>query len=338
MNTTTCVSASCVFAPRDHPGDILSYKVYLTVLFVLQCVIEPVVVVVGVPSNIISCVVFWRQGLGDRMNVCLLALSLVDLCLLLVSMVFSVVYYLGQVDPVKYGGLYDLLLASFTGVCLGFRSASGCITMVIAIERCLCVLFPLKAASLISSFNMAVIMVCIVCLNHLAFLVVPAKFKVVRVNNSSSETAISLSDFYINAGLFVDILENIVMMSVLPLTTFVVTCLSTCLTVVKLRAAMTWRGQTSSSNEKGQGRHTTLTKMLVIVSCVYILTTIPWVVFFVAMLVVDGFSSRGRYYNFYWASAQIAIYLSYMNCSLGFYVYFNRSTRFRRDVFTLFGC
>ncbi|XP_025082457.1 uncharacterized protein LOC112557042 [Pomacea canaliculata] len=155
MNSTARTSG---FAPWDNPRDIMSHQDYLTVVFILQAVIQPVVVVVGVPSNIISCVVFWRQGLGDRMNVCLLALSLVDLCLLLVSVVFSVCYYLGQVDPADYGSLYDLLLAFFSGVYLAFRSASGCITMVIAVERCLCVVFPLKAAYLISSRNMAVIM------------------------------------------------------------------------------------------------------------------------------------------------------------------------------------
>ncbi|PVD27623.1 hypothetical protein C0Q70_12789 [Pomacea canaliculata] len=37
--------------------------------------------------------------------------------------------------------------------------------------------------------------------------------------------------------------DTTIMMSVLPITTFVVTCLSTGLTVVQLRAAMTWRGQ-----------------------------------------------------------------------------------------------
>ncbi|XP_025089797.1 uncharacterized protein LOC112561487 [Pomacea canaliculata] len=253
MNNTECGSDTCGFAPWDDPRDIMSYKDYLTTLFIVQNFLHPVVVVVGVPSNIISCVVFWRQGLGDRMNVCLLTLSLVDLCLLLVSLVYSVGYYLGQLDPVRYGGLYDIILAFAAGVYLGFRSASGCITMVIAVERCTCVVLPLKAASLISSRSMAVIMVCIICLNQVAFFTSPAKLIVVKVNNSSSKLAVAKSAFYINNGKLIEILENIIMMSVVPLTTFLVTCLSTGLTVVKLRAAMTWRGQVTSGSERGQG-------------------------------------------------------------------------------------
>ncbi|XP_025100023.1 uncharacterized protein LOC112567543 [Pomacea canaliculata] len=169
MYNITFVSATSGLARWDNPRDLISYEDYRMSLIILEAVIQPIVVVVGIPSNIISCVVFWHQGLGDRMNVCLLALSLVDLCLLLVSVVFISGYYLEQIDPVTYSSLFDFLLAFVSGVTLGFRSASGCITMVIAVERCLCVVFPLKAASLISSRNMAVIMVFIVCLNQVTF-------------------------------------------------------------------------------------------------------------------------------------------------------------------------
>ncbi|XP_025100080.1 uncharacterized protein LOC112567600 [Pomacea canaliculata] len=284
MNNTTFKTASPSSARWGNSLEILSMQDYQLTLFVLHCVVKPVVVVVvGVPSNIISCVVFWRQGLGDRMNVCLLALSLVDLCFLLVSMAYSVGYYLGQVDPVRYGGVYDLLLAFIAGVNHGFRSASGCITMVIAVERCLCVVFPLKATSLISSRNMAVIMIFIVCFTQIGFFTTPARFVVNRVNNGSSKFVLVASALYTENQAFFNILESIVMMCVLPLTTFLVTCVSTVLTVVKLRAAMTWREQVIRSKDKGQShQHTALTKMLVVVSCVYILTTIPWIVVYLA--------------------------------------------------------
>ncbi|XP_025101695.1 uncharacterized protein LOC112568577 [Pomacea canaliculata] len=335
-NTT---SDSSNFSLWNSAHDIKSFNEYIVTMLVLHCVVKPVVVVVGVPSNIISCVVFWRQGLGDRMNVCLLALSLVDLCLLLVSVVFTVGYYLEQIDSVNYSGLYAFLLAFLYGVNQGFRSASGCITMVIAVERCLCVQFPLKAANLLSSYIMIVIMVCIVCFTQLGFFTAPAASVMVEVTNGSSKFVTTLSEFYINNQVLCDILEGIVMMSVLPLTTFLVTCLSTCLTVVKLRAAMTWRGQvSSSSSDKGQGQQMALTKMLVVVSCVYILTTIPWVIFYMAVLMVEDFSSQGQYNNVYWTSAVIANHLAYINSSISFYIYLRRSTRFRRDVYTLFRC
>lgn len=53
--------------------------------------------------------------------------------------------------------LCGLLYAFISGVGVGFGSTSGCIAMRIAVERCLCVVLLLKAATFISSRSMAVI-------------------------------------------------------------------------------------------------------------------------------------------------------------------------------------
>nr|KAG5688562.1 hypothetical protein BaRGS_002777 [Batillaria attramentaria] len=45
---------------------------------ITNCVLSPILFLVGVPTNIISCLVFYKQGLRDRMNLCLFVLALVD--------------------------------------------------------------------------------------------------------------------------------------------------------------------------------------------------------------------------------------------------------------------
>ncbi|XP_025116134.1 uncharacterized protein LOC112577299 [Pomacea canaliculata] len=330
MTNTSQVKTSLI--PWDNPHDLLSHRDYLLAAFILSCVVKPVVVAVGLPSNIINCVVFWRQGLQDRMNVCLLALSVADLGLITVTALFSVSYYLEQIDPVTYEGLFAYFQTYIAGVGQGFRTASGCITMVIAVERCLCVMFPLKAASLISTRNMSVVMVFIGCFSQVAFFTMPARFVIIKVNSTTSKMGPVSSDLYLKNQVFFTILENIVMMSVVPIATFLIISLSTGLTVVKLRAAMDWRRKFGSSSDESRSQHTAVTKMLVLVSSVYIVTTIPWVIFYLASLTVQEFSLTGQFYNLYMTSIVAVYHLPYINSSVGFFVYFNRSTRFRKDV------
>ncbi|XP_025113408.1 uncharacterized protein LOC112575646 [Pomacea canaliculata] len=335
MNNFSAVPAAPGLIPWDNPHDILTRTQYLVAVYILNCVIKPVVVVIGLPSNIINCVVFWRQGLGDRMNVCLLALSVADLGLITMCAIFGMTYYIERVDPVTWDGLYAFFQAYLTGVGQGFRTASGCITTVIAVERCLCVVFPLKAASLIRTRTMAVMMVFILCFSQAALFTMPARFVVLRVNNTSAKFGLVSSELFMNNQVFFTVLENIVMMNVIPIATFVVVAVCTALTVVKLRAAMTWRKTTSCSSEGGQGQHTALTKMLVLVCCVYILTTIPWVIFYLANVTVHEFSLVGQYYNLYMTSIVTVYYFPYINSSLSFFVFFGRSTRFQKHVLRL---
>ncbi|XP_025082575.1 uncharacterized protein LOC112557110 [Pomacea canaliculata] len=276
------------------PRDLMSYNDYLTMLSVFNCVLKPVIIAVGVPTNVISCVVFWRQGLRSRMNVCLLALVLVDLCFLLVAMAFMVCFFLELIDPVRFDGLYISLQGHIVGVNHGFRIASGCITMVIAVERCLCVLFPLKAASLISSRGMAVIMVGIVCLTQVGYFSMPATYVVRWTNSTPRYVLTKSSDLFMQNQKFFTVLEKIIMMNVVPITTFIITCLTTGLTMVKLTAAITWRGKMSSTSEQGQDRHTAVSKMLVVVCGVYILSSIPCVMVYVSTLVTEEFTLRDR--------------------------------------------
>ncbi|XP_025076140.1 somatostatin receptor type 3-like [Pomacea canaliculata] len=334
MNNTKSVSVTESLLLWNYPNDLLTRSQYLLAVYILNYIIKPVILAVGLPTNVINCVVFWRQGLGDRMNVCLFALSVVDLCMISLSTLFSITYYMEQSDLARYDGIYSYCQIYLSGVGHGFRTASGFITIVIAVERCLCVTFPLKAASLISTRTMRVTMAVIGGVSQMAFVTVPLRLNVVRVTNSTTTVGIISSDMFLKNQVFFTIFENMIMMNVVPLATFIIICVCTALTVVKLRAAFTWRKTTSCSSEGGQGQHTALTKMLVLVCCVYILTTIPWVIFYLATLTWPEFFFASKFYYLYMTSIVTVFYFPYINSSVGFFVYFSRSTRFRQDVNT----
>ncbi|XP_025097953.1 uncharacterized protein LOC112566176 [Pomacea canaliculata] len=58
------------------------------------------VYLIGIPANIINCIVFWRQGLKDRMNLCLFSLAITDLAYLVSELaVLSISSFLSYIDP-----------------------------------------------------------------------------------------------------------------------------------------------------------------------------------------------------------------------------------------------
>lgn len=49
----------------------------------------PLFTLLGLPGNVLNAVVFYRQGLRERINLCLFALAIVDLTAILVFVLFN---------------------------------------------------------------------------------------------------------------------------------------------------------------------------------------------------------------------------------------------------------
>ena len=66
------------FVPRDNPGNVISSEVEDLVHELKDVVFLPILFLIGGPANGINMAVFYKQGLKERINVCLFALSLAD--------------------------------------------------------------------------------------------------------------------------------------------------------------------------------------------------------------------------------------------------------------------
>ena len=65
------VSPETVHVPCDNDGNLLSWRLRLLVEDALYVGILPLLAVGGVLTNVINCVVFFHQGLKDRVSLCL---------------------------------------------------------------------------------------------------------------------------------------------------------------------------------------------------------------------------------------------------------------------------
>ena len=60
-----------LFIPWNNPHNIISVETLLSFEKVITCGVNLILFPIGVPTNLLNCLVFYRQGLRDRMNLCL---------------------------------------------------------------------------------------------------------------------------------------------------------------------------------------------------------------------------------------------------------------------------
>ena len=111
---------------------------------------------------------------------------------------------------------------------------------------------------------------------------------------------LSMTPFYYRHTLLYDVVENTLLMIVLPCVTFTGVTLSTAITVLQLRRAVAWRAGSGTGGDgampaAGLGdREKVVVKMLVVVSCVYIATSAPNVALGLTRLLVPEFLHTRR--------------------------------------------
>lgn len=93
----------------------------------------------GIPGNLMNCLIFFRQGLSSRMNLCLFFLSSVDFTL------HALTFPIGCLRMLSITEHYQKYLQFLFGTMCALKSTSLCYNTVISVERCLCVIFPMTA-------------------------------------------------------------------------------------------------------------------------------------------------------------------------------------------------
>lgn len=327
----TTTFASLVRISENVTNNDISLDTRKTVERVCFAGLTTLACLLGIPANVLNCLVFWCQGLRDRMNLCLFSMALTDFFLLMcVFAIFSISSYVAFYDGTLGEEYYLKTWNWLIGATYGFRLTSGCISMIIAVERCVCVVFPLRAINLIRTSVMGCLLLLCLLLIQGTYFILIFSFRVVYVKSYNYGQWMSVStEFYEENKIIVQSLASILLGTVVPVTTFSTVLIATIITVVKLRISVSWRAQASSSNRDCHRRQMALTWMLVAVSCVYIITMMPFVTWQVAFFVLQDLFYRSGSYNLYHAVNAVVQTCPQINSSVHFLVYYRRSSRFR---------
>ena len=77
------------FVPWDNPDNLVSLEVEAFAERLKGAIVLPLLFLIGGPANVINMAVFYKQGLRERINLCLFALSLADEVYLIQCMFFN---------------------------------------------------------------------------------------------------------------------------------------------------------------------------------------------------------------------------------------------------------
>ncbi|XP_076452287.1 uncharacterized protein LOC143287930 [Babylonia areolata] len=329
------------FIPWDNPDNIISHNVPKVVDFVVGTICLPVLCLVSFPTNVLSMLVFWKQGLKERVNLCLFYLSLVDFLHMLHAFFCNVDrIYLPFMTDDEFGPVFQFIVDHHL---LGFRSLtwlSGFVSMVIACERCFCVVSPLRSQTVLSTRTTGLILAFATVFCVTGSLVNGSRWSLPCIfdplTNTTSKRLLT-SQFYARNRAHLNVLTLFVA-TIQPTTYLTVIVATTIVMSVKLRKMTAWREQSTSSTSAVSSREVALTRMLIAVSLLYIVCSVPNIMLGIGIMFVPGMSFSGRYYNLTICLIDFMEIASYVNATFNFFIYCSLGSKYRNTLHGLCQC
>ena len=328
------------FTPWDNPDNLVSSRVENAVGAAVAVVFLPVLFLVGTPANVVNAVVFWRQGLKERINVCLFSLSIADLAYMVHSFLLNVDrLYLQFAHTPQLGLVFKFIVDHKLVGFRGLSWVSGFLSTLIACERCFCVVSPLRSKTVLRTGTTAVLIVLSSLLILAGFFLVCTRWSIACVfdplTGTVSDTVYG-SEFYTQNRNLLDILDGFVYGLVLPGLYVTIVSVTTVLTSLRLRKMAEWREQTSSASVSS--REVALTRMLIGISVLYVVCTLPILTLGLCILFVPDISLKGRYYNTFNLMVSVFELFSYINASVNFFVYCFLGSKYKETLKEMFRC
>ena len=333
------------FLPWDNPDNIVSAEVEDITRRLKDAILLPMLFLIGGPANVINMAVFYKQGLKDRVNLCLFALSLADELYLIQAMfLYGEQLHLQFTTKERAGPLARFMVNNNLAGFYGFTWVSQFLSAIIASERCLCVLSPLRFQTLLKTRTMSVVIIVINVVVVGFYFIVATRYRIACVFDTASGTVrytSVASEFYRNHPTLINYLDGFVYGAGIPGVVMIVVTTTTIITAMKIRQAALWRSGTISTSSSPSlsisPREVALTKMLIGTSVLFIVCVSPIALFRFAWLFLPEMNTGRRHHNFFLTSLWILEAVSYVNSTFTIFVYYTMGSRYRETFWALFG-
>ena len=328
MNTTI---------PWNNPNNLISLEAEQLFDRIKATIIIPILFLIGFPANCINMAVFFKQGLKDRINLCLFSLALVDLlCVALTFAFHAERLYTQFTDGERIGVVYRYVVNSNLLGLYGIAYGPMFLSVIVSTERCICVLFPLRAQTCIPTKAIAFIIIFGVSVLLFARFAVTAMFQVtcfyeMRTLRFSWQPYVN--DYYFRNKAMINALNSVFYGVLLTIGCPIIVLIMTIITSVRLTQIVRWRSQTSSSlSSKEVG----VTKMLIALSIEFFGLSIPIIVLRVVPVFEPRLRGGGEFANSFYVLAALSEMCSYVSSSVNLFVYYFTGTKFKQTLQGLF--
>nr|KAG5702897.1 hypothetical protein BaRGS_034670 [Batillaria attramentaria] len=310
----------------------------VTIVFVVALI--PLLVLFGVVGNVSSLAVLVQHRMRSTTNMCLAALAVSDLLLLLHSLTFAVYQMYGLSDPAGAWRVRKItypILGAYTNIV--FARITTWLTTMLAVERCIAVYFPIKAKAINSRRGTLLAIILIYVVTALAFLPTFLQYKVIYVTTPQNTTKPVMTysalgqnkAFTVPYGYVLNVLFRFI-----PI--FVLIVVNT-LIILAIRRTGVLRRNISLRDRQGGGvEQNRITKMLVAVSGVFLVCTLPGAVNTIASRSIPDYCRLCPKSNLYQAISTVTFFLETLNSSVNFVIYMVFSRNFKRTYQEMFCC
>ena len=303
----------------------------LSVLFKL--IVNSALGIMGLCTNIINIVVFYKVGLADGVTQNFFILSISDCCLSSLSLTSSVAYILhSEVFDGLGGPEYQAQVVYGASILIGTfpQSVSLVTTVVIAVVRCCCVAIPLRVKLLMTARRqLAVILTftsCSAVLLNYAF----SPSRVIFVHNPLTNASFIL---------IVDLkwYEYTVFSNLSSYIGFIIVITCVIILTISLNKASNFRDKTTVGEQTKDGsREERIIKTVMFLSIVFILCYIPAMVLTMIGRLVEEFSLDGIYSNANLLNLMVMEMFIVINATVNIFIYYFFNTRYRTIFHTTF--
>ncbi|XP_076455793.1 allatostatin-A receptor-like [Babylonia areolata] len=327
--------------PYENSDPFISSDTMYLIRSIFKCYVRQLLAFLGVPGNVVSCAVFFKQGLSDRINLLLFWLAVADLVHMASHLFFVPSCYLSdKIDDYNWAAVTD---AKVTSIKDWSTFVSGSLIMIMSVDRCLSVVIPLKARRLLTYRPMVVaIVLCylIPFMFHLIFfLAFTVQWRVDPTTNRSIAVVAKTPWFPMDSRLAPRICYFLTLIAKPVYLVIVTTCCV--ITISHLRHASRQRSQmTGGVKEKGDGAGDgKITKMLLFLCVVYAMVLSVEVCVAVMHSLFPEFYVYKKYHNTFISVYQMLVNPALcVNSTSNFFAYLVLSSRFRKTLKELFHC
>ncbi|KAL8599943.1 hypothetical protein ACOMHN_050245 [Nucella lapillus] len=291
-------------------------------------------------------VVFFKHGLKQRINLCLFCLSLVDLVFVTVGFLV----YAEKIDGTFTKSYRDI--GHFAGMILnnhiiglysGSIFSSQFISAVIAGERCLCVVWPLRFNDLLKTKTIGIVLMAGVLLIFGTRFVVGMKFRMqclIDVETGLTVYYLTSSEFHKANEKLVEVLDSVITGLFLPLFLGSFVTATTIITAASLQKSTQFQKESSSFSSSSSftasaptsARNVAVTKMLIYLSVQFVVINTPSMLFRTSLVFLPHLSPYGNWAHLYFSLTAVTELCGLLSSSINFLIYYFFGTKYRKSV------
>ncbi|KAH9518611.1 hypothetical protein Btru_005773 [Bulinus truncatus] len=341
---------------KHDAGEFIPLEIFITnnarrvTEIVIDLIINFVIALVGVVSNILVIIVYARQGFRDSVGVSMTTISAWDLIKCTGGVMQRMAGPISLWSPVYAATWTNICLVVFNYLVSFSTYVTSVLAAYVAVERCLCVVFPLHIRWLITprvSWAVCVV-ISVVVFGWFAVIFgiydvlwvwdpeLNATIATYRFSSFSDANSVVLFGFYNLSG------------TLWPMASLLVIVTSAGVISSRLREASNfrmaqkrstadWSKPTSGSGvKKLSSRDQKVMKMLLVIIAMFVINLSPRVAHYMAKSIVQDYYYLKKYHNLVHVVSYVILFFDFLNGSVNLIIFMVMSSSFRATFVQLF--